>query len=189
MANGQWTKCTDTEDSLFLSKLTECGNVTRACRAANVARSTVNRRRQVDPEFAAKWMEALDEAGDDLELEARRRAVEGVERSIIRNGEVVATVREYSDRLLAILLKAAKPEKYGERTVKHQLEGQINVQVNSLYKRMIEQMMKECAEKGVAITRAEAIDQAAEFMAEIRRHLQASDSAPGSTPATGDSEF
>lgn len=58
-----------------------------------------------------------------LELEARRRACEGVERKKFHQGEPVIdpvtgkhyVEREYSDILLICLLKAHRPKKYRER--------------------------------------------------------------------------
>ena len=56
---------------------------------------------------------------DDLELEARRRAVEGTERPVFYQGGEVGYVREYSDTLLIFLLKAHRPNKFRER-VEHE---------------------------------------------------------------------
>ncbi len=47
-----------------------------------------------------------------LEAEARRRAVEGVRKPVYCRGEIVGTVKEYSDTLLIFLMKGARPEKY-----------------------------------------------------------------------------
>jgi hypothetical protein len=93
-----------------------------ACTASSVPRRTAYQWRSDVPEFAAAWEEALDEAADRMEREAFRRAVEGVEKPVfgsmgqgLGSGEV-GRVREYSDTLLIFLLKAAKPEKYRERS-------------------------------------------------------------------------
>jgi hypothetical protein len=50
----------------------------------------------------------LEEAADVLLAEARRRAIEGVEEPIMHQGQVVTTVRRYSDLLLIFLLKSAR---------------------------------------------------------------------------------
>jgi hypothetical protein len=84
--------------------------VAAACRAAGVERATAYRDR--DPRFAAAWDEAAEDGTDLLELECRRRAVEGVDRPVFYKGQQVGTVKEYSDRLLIFLLKANRPEKY-----------------------------------------------------------------------------
>jgi hypothetical protein len=96
----------------FLDALRQCGNVTAACRAAQLDQSNAYKVRAADPEFAAAWADALEEAADVLEAEAWRRAVRGVERPVFQGGEQVGAVREYSDTLLIFLLKGAKPEKY-----------------------------------------------------------------------------
>ena len=49
-----------------------------------------------------------------LEAEAYRRAIEGVVQPVYRGGKLVGEVRQYSERLLMVLLKAQAPEKYGK---------------------------------------------------------------------------
>jgi len=49
------------------------------------------------------------------EDEADRRAVDGVERPVYHKGEVVGYIKEYSDQMLALQLKAGNPDKYAER--------------------------------------------------------------------------
>lgn len=71
--------------------------------------------RKEDTKFADGWESALDEGMDWLELEARRRAVEGTLKPVYQGGKKVGTVREYSDILLIFLLKGGKPDKYRER--------------------------------------------------------------------------
>lgn len=106
----------------FLEALRAAGNVTDACRATDLPRRTVYEWRDADAEFAAAWSDALDEAADTMEREAFRRAVEGVDKPVYGSlgrgagtGEV-GRIREYSDTLLIFLLKAARPDKYRERS-------------------------------------------------------------------------
>ena len=56
----------------------------------------------------------MESAVDDLEAEAWRRAKEGVEKPVFQGGKQVGVIREYSDTLMATLLKAHRPEKYRE---------------------------------------------------------------------------
>lgn len=49
-----------------------------------------------------------------LEQEAYRRAVEGVEEPVYQGGELVGTVRRYSDKLLEFLLRGRRPQVYRE---------------------------------------------------------------------------
>ena len=104
----------------FLAELARRGNVSAAAEIATMSRRWFYEEREGDPQFAAAWDEALETAIDAMELEARRRAVEGVEKPIIgRVGKdqdgIITTVREYSDSLMTLLLKAHRPDKYRER--------------------------------------------------------------------------
>ena len=99
--------------------------VTAAAKAAGVARRSVHRWADRDPAFAAALADAREEAADHLEAEARRRAVEGTRSyKFLRDGTPIRHPLTgdpywepaYSDRLLEILLKAARPEKYRERS-------------------------------------------------------------------------
>ena len=99
----------------FLAELGATGNVTAACEASGVAQAEACRRRGEDAAFAAEWEAALEEAADALELEARRRALEGTEKPVFYGGEERGRIREYSDSLLLALLKAVRPEKFRDR--------------------------------------------------------------------------
>ena len=66
-------------------------------RAGRLSRAIVYRRRARNPEFSAKWGEAVDQAVELLEAEARRRAAVGVEEPVYYQGAVVGHVRKYSD--------------------------------------------------------------------------------------------
>ena len=110
---------TDQQRATFLVRLAETGNVSDAARRAAVPRSGAYALRLADEEFALQWAEAQGQAVDALELEARRRAVEGVEQPVLYAGKPVhddlgdpVTVRHYSDRLLELLLKARRPESF-----------------------------------------------------------------------------
>ncbi|MBL29548.1 MAG: terminase [Rhodospirillaceae bacterium] len=104
-------------DALFLDALVETGSLAAALAASGYGRVQMQRARERDSAFARAWDEALEAAVDALEQEARRRAVEGVEKPVWYRGEQVGTVREVSDRLLLALLKAHRPERFGGRSV------------------------------------------------------------------------
>ena len=53
--------------TMFILTLSSTGNVTAACRAANVPRRTVYDHREAYPEFAAIWDDSLEESLDKLE--------------------------------------------------------------------------------------------------------------------------
>lgn len=83
----------------FLTHLRDVPNVSAAARAAGISRNTAYAWKADDPSFHADWEEALAEAIDTLEQVAWERA------------------GEQSDRLMEILLKAHRPEKYVERQI------------------------------------------------------------------------
>lgn len=108
-------------EARFLAALSDTGNVLYSCRTAGIGRQTVYDARNRDEAFAELWDDALDEAADAMEIEARRRAVQGVKRTIyVRSGTdddrrpvyEKQEIREYSDTLLIFLMKGARPEKY-----------------------------------------------------------------------------
>lgn len=88
-----------------------------AAEQAGVARQTVLGWRK-DPAFAARYDEAIERGTDVLEDEARRRAVEGVDRPVFQGGECVGHVREFSDNLMTILL-GGRRDKYRRQKVEH----------------------------------------------------------------------
>lgn len=110
----------------FLKALAVSGVVLTACKKAKIGRTTAYKYRDEDSEFAAAWDAALDDAADVMEEEAYRRAVVGTLKPVYQGGQKVGSIREYSDTLLIFRLKAARPEKYRERTdVRH--SGKIDV--------------------------------------------------------------
>jgi hypothetical protein len=107
---------TPTIQTRFLEALADTGNVRHAALHIKRSPTTVYKHRQRDPAFAAAWDAALNSAMDTvLEVEAIRRAVEGVEQPVYYQGAQVGTRREYSDTLLIFLLKGWKPERYKDR--------------------------------------------------------------------------
>lgn len=101
--------------SAFLIALSTNGNVTGACYAAKIDRSAAYRAKDDDPEFAARWDEALQIAVDRLEAEAWRRAVDGVDEPVFQKGQQVGAIRRYSDQLMLTLLKAHNPDKFRDK--------------------------------------------------------------------------
>lgn len=127
------TKPDSTKKAAFLAAYAECGVISQACRAAEVARCSHYEWLQASAEYKEKFEEAHRSAVEALEAEARRRAVEGWEEPVFQGGELVGHKRRYSDMLLAMLLNGNLPEKYRNRVehsgpqggpidVKHQVE-------------------------------------------------------------------
>ena len=112
---------------IFLRILAETANMKLAALAAGYKNTAaVNKAKKNDAAFADAIAEAAEAAADMLEAEAVRRAVQGVKKNVYFKGEIIDTEIIYSDSLLALLLKAAKPEKYSERV---RNETNVNVRV------------------------------------------------------------
>lgn len=99
----------------FLAVLSETCNASLACAAINQPRRTVYNWRNADPAFARDWAKARAIGADAIEDELVRRAVEGVAVPVYHRGVIVGAMRRYNDRLLMVLLRALKPERYRER--------------------------------------------------------------------------
>lgn len=99
-------------ESKFLSALEETANVAESARLTGIGRATAYRERKENPDFAAKWDEALQLGMDSLIDEAVRRARDGTTKPVYQGGKLVGYVKEYSDTLLIFLLKAHKPTVY-----------------------------------------------------------------------------
>lgn len=107
----------------FLETLRTTGNVSRSARVVGISRQRVYELKRADAGFAAEWDDALEEGVDNLEEEARRRAYEGTLKPVFYQGAECGQIREYSDTLMIVLLKAHRPDKYRDRsdtTVTHQ---------------------------------------------------------------------
>lgn len=107
--------------SAFVEALRKTGNVKLSCEMAGISRKVAYETKGRDRDFGEEWLDALDEATDTLEAEARRRAIEGTERTVVKrigvdeNGKPKYqeyVEREYSDTLLIFLLKANRPSKF-----------------------------------------------------------------------------
>jgi len=99
----------------FLHHLGRTGSVTFAAAHAGVERRTLYRLRARDEAFAGHWDEALQLGIDRLQDDAMRRALDGTERPVFRNGKQVGSVVQYDNRLLQFLLRAHRPEIYADR--------------------------------------------------------------------------
>lgn len=108
----------------FLEKLAETGNVSQSAREAGIARPTVYEHKHDDPDFAAAWEDALEEAADGLRKEARRRAVTGWLEPVFYQGEERGYITRYSDTLLCRLLAAHCPEHKDKGTATINIGGQ-----------------------------------------------------------------
>lgn len=117
---------TELRKKAMLAAFAECGNVTQACKIADIGRTAHYEWLKDDPEYAKAFDDALEQATDRLEQEARRRAVEGTIKPVFYKGDECGYVREYSDTLLIFLLKGANPNKYRDN-IKQEITGNMEV--------------------------------------------------------------
>lgn len=120
----------------FLKGFATDGIVKTGLEAAGVTRDTLKQWRERHEWFEEAYKRALDDANDLIERELHRRAVHGVNEPITYQGQptwvtnpadpngppVMFTVKKYSDSLMPLLMKARKPQEYGDKS-KVQLEG------------------------------------------------------------------
>jgi len=122
----------------FLKALAETGNVTKALQMAIVKRGRWQHWMKSDIAFQERYEQAKEMAADRLEEEAWRRAVDGYDDHVTYQGKAIyheypkghpragelmtdwlgdpipITIRKYSDRMLELLLKGHRPEKFRE---------------------------------------------------------------------------
>ena len=107
----------------FLDVLREVGIVRDACRVAGVGRSTAYEHRREDPAFAAAWDEAVEDALDLAERELLRRGRDGVDKPVYQGGQMVGTIREFSDTALLAYLNAHAAHRGYVRNARVELSG------------------------------------------------------------------
>lgn len=106
---------TEHQIATFIAALYTGGLENSAAKQAGVTMTRVKKEYENNPGFKAQAEEAIELFNDVLENAAIRRAVEGVEKPVFYKGEVVGSVTEYSDTLLAKLLTGRRPEVYGNK--------------------------------------------------------------------------
>lgn len=103
----------------YIALLRKTGDKSVSARAIGFGPVTIKRHRDEDPAFDAECEEATEEAADALEAEARRRALDGLEREKWigpAEGGRFVTELHYSDTLLIRLLEANKADKFANRS-------------------------------------------------------------------------
>jgi len=114
--------------AMFLEKFAELGFARKACSAINVSPTTVYTALRQDEDFKEAFEEIKDAWDEEIEIEAHRRAVYGVQRIVVQGGKVIFQVDEngvptnnplmetiFSDRLIEFVLRARMPTKYGNK--------------------------------------------------------------------------
>lgn len=73
---------------LFFAALAKYGVATRAMQDADLDPKVVYDNRKNDPEFAERWRQALEAFADGLEDAARQRAVDGLVKPVVHQGNL-----------------------------------------------------------------------------------------------------
>ena len=111
------TRLTPLTREKFLQKLKETANVSLSADLVGISRVRAYQVRKKDKAFAEAWDEAIEIGVDNLEYEARRRAMDGTKRPVFYKGKVCGHIQEYSDKLMETLLAAHRPSKYNRSMV------------------------------------------------------------------------
>ncbi len=87
-----------TKQDVFLDEFAQHGNVTLACRAARIQRSTMYRWKEKSETFLFRYNQAFEEAKDAIRAEIYRRAVEGVVEPVVSHGQLVYEYEPVKDK-------------------------------------------------------------------------------------------
>jgi hypothetical protein len=141
----QQTVHMEADQAAFLAAFAVHGTITAAARQIGHDRDIHYRWLREDPSYRERFDAANDQFADTLVAEAVRRARDGTVRYVVSAGRLVTdkegeplTEREYSDTLMALLLKSHRRGVYGDRTaVEH--SGEV---------RTIQGLLSEVPEEG-----------------------------------------
>ena len=125
----------------FIKHLSETCNVQQAAKLAGINYKNAYYHKLHDLEFAEQWKMAVSEAVDELEGSVWRRATHGAEKPVFYQGIQCGTTQEYSDTLAALLLKAHKPDLYGDkRAVELSGPNRGPIEINQVRGRLLEML-------------------------------------------------
>lgn len=165
---------TPARQKIFFKALKKSGCIADACRACGISTNTVRRWRNRWPEFDEKVECALAIASVELDMIAYKRATEGAEEKVFRDGKLISTKVKPSDAMLRLLMQGANPEKYGRtgqmpkgailRKLKKQAEAEVRAR-----------MRKGMSKKAL-------IDKAVTLLGMLKKRRQKAKFAKGYTP-------
>ncbi len=92
------------------------GHISRSCQVVGINPVTILQWKVKDPDFSRLFNNAKELSTYIIEDEIIERALHGVLVPVYHQGKVVGTKVEKSDALLMFLIKARKPEEYGDKT-------------------------------------------------------------------------
>jgi hypothetical protein len=119
----------------FLAALRHGYSVLAACRLVGISNRAAYNHRRDDPDFARDWALARRMYALPLDLEAFRRAVDGVEEPVYAYGKLSHVRVRRSDSLLVALLAAEKPAKFG-RTAGARAQGKLAKRIKRVATRL-----------------------------------------------------
>ena len=166
---------TPAKQKKFFKALKKAGCIRDACRAAGISKTTVDRWRDKDAAFDAKVDAARAMASAELDMIAWKRATEGCEEKIYRDGKLVFVRVKPSDAILRMLMQGANPEKYG-RT------GQLpKPKDKELMKRLKREAKREVSAAYQAGVQEELAERAATLIGMLKRRREKERLAAGWT--------
>ena len=127
----------------FLAAFERSANVTEACHASDIDRSTFYQWLEHDETFTMLYHQAEQIANDAIRAEIKRRGMDGYDEPVYQSGLLVGTVHKYSDTLLIFLAKA----RMSEFREKQQVEVTGHVDVSG-FKELLMQRLQRLEENG-----------------------------------------
>ena len=114
----------------FVEELRAGHSPGKAAREAGISRSLAYEWREQDQTFDKAWRDAVAEGIDKLEDEAFRRAHDGYSsrKNYDKDGNLRSESIDYSDALLALLLKVRRPEVFNRPV--ESVSSRVNVRVS-----------------------------------------------------------
>jgi hypothetical protein len=100
----------------YLKILEETGDRSLACKLMGLDPQALRAALGRDRIFYSKVLQMEAKYQAELEKEARRRAIDGVEEGVYFKGKQIATEKKYSDALLSKLLDASDRDKYSKHS-------------------------------------------------------------------------
>jgi hypothetical protein len=141
----------------FFKWLAKTGCKKDAAGKAGISKTTVDRWRNRDPAFDARFDATIAMASGELEAIAYQRATEGAEEQVIRDGRVAFVRKKPSDAMLRTLLQGANPKKYGSggfgAAHVRRLRLKIEKELRPKLKLEIQREMEEARPSGIEETR------------------------------------
>lgn len=132
----------------FCEAMAERGNETHSLMIAGLSRKAMLSYCEQWPELEEQRLEAVRQSVDKLRQAAWTRAVDGVETPVFQRGQRLGTVKQFSDQLLALLLKGEDPNKYADR---RQISGpdggpiqiDLKLDIDAARRRLIEKLARK----------------------------------------------